>query len=109
LKRDDAIYLAGLFDGEGCVTYKKYWDRKRKDRPRKYLCWRIALEIVMTDKPTIQWCADKFGGKVYKKPIEEKKEDLHEIDRPRYEEQSEEEYLRHCERFFKGEGNDKLE
>ena len=23
-------------------------------------------------------------------------------DRPRYEEQSEEEYLRHCERFFKG-------
>ena len=35
LKRDDVIYLAGLFDGEGCVTYKKYWDRKRKDRPRK--------------------------------------------------------------------------
>ena len=25
-----------------------------------------------------------------------------EKDRPRYEEQSEEEYLRHCERFFKG-------
>ena len=68
LKRDDVIYLAGLFDGEGCVTYKKYWDRKRKDRPRKYLCWRIQMEIVMTDKKTIQWCADKFGGKVYKKP-----------------------------------------
>ena len=54
MKRDDVIYLAGLFDGEGCVTYKKYWDRKRKDRPRKYFCWRIALEIVMTDKPTIE-------------------------------------------------------
>ena len=53
MKRDDVIYLAGLFDGEGCVTYKKYWDCKRKDKPRKYLCWRIALEIVMTDKPTI--------------------------------------------------------
>ena len=40
---------------------------------------------------------------VIKKPIvEKKKEDLHEKDRPRYEEQSEEEYLRHCERFFKG-------
>ena len=25
-----------------------------------------------------------------------------EKDRPRYEEQSEEEYLKHCERFFKG-------
>ena len=38
----------------------------------------------------------------FKKQVEEKKEDLHERDRPRYEEQSEEEYLRHCERFFKG-------
>jgi len=30
-------------------------------------------------------------------------------DRPRYEEQSEEEYLRHCERFFKGWDDDKVE
>ena len=37
-----------------------------------------------------------------KKPIVEKKEELHEKDRPRYEEQSEEEYLKHCEKFFKG-------
>ena len=45
---------------------------------------------------------------VFKKPIEKKKEELHEKDRPRYEEQSEEEYLRHCERFFKGwEDNEK--
>tara|TARA_R100000697_G_scaffold41963_1_gene54749 strand:- start:285 stop:575 length:291 start_codon:yes stop_codon:yes gene_type:complete len=26
------------------------------------------MEIVMTHRPTIQWCADKFGGKVYEKP-----------------------------------------
>jgi hypothetical protein len=46
---------------------------------------------------------------VFKKPIEEKKEKLYEKDRPRYEEQSEEEYLRHCERFFKGwEDEDKV-
>ena len=45
----------------------------------------------------------------YKKPIEEKKEELHEKDRPRYEEQSEEEYLRHCKRFFKGWDDDKVE
>ena len=64
---EDFAYLAGLLDGEGCVTYKKYWDRKRKDRPRKYFCWRIQMEIVMTHRPTIQWCADRFGGKVYEK------------------------------------------
>jgi hypothetical protein len=64
LVNENHIYLAGLLDGEGCVTYKKYWDRKRKDRPRKYFCWRIQMEIVMTHEPTIQWCADNFGGKV---------------------------------------------
>ena len=37
-----------------------------------------------------------------KKPVVEKKEELHEKDRPRYEEQSEEEYLKHCKKFFKG-------
>ena len=31
-----------------------------------------------------------------------------EKDRPRYEEQSEEEYLKHCERFFKGWDDDKV-
>ena len=36
----------------------------------------------------------------------EKKEKLHEKDRPRSEEQAEEEYLKHCERFFKGEHED---
>ena len=65
---EDFAYLAGLIDGEGSITYKQYWDRKRKDRPRKYFCWRIQIEVVMTHKPTIQWCADKFGGKVYLKP-----------------------------------------
>jgi 1-deoxy-D-xylulose 5-phosphate reductoisomerase len=40
---------------------------------QKYYCWRIQMEIVMTDKPTIQWCADKFGGKVYDKPRKEHK------------------------------------
>ena len=65
---EDFAYLAGLLDGEGCVTYKQYWDRKRKDRPHKYFCWRIQMEIVMTDKKTVQWCADKFGGKIYEKP-----------------------------------------
>ena len=52
--REDAIYLAGLFDGEGCVQLSKILDRKRKDRPRKYLCLTCTLDIAMTDKPTIE-------------------------------------------------------
>jgi len=61
-------YMAGLFDGEGCVTYKQYWSSKRDNRPNKYFCWRIQLEIVMTDEATIQWCCDNFGGNCIKKP-----------------------------------------
>jgi len=70
---DMIAYLAGLFDGEGCVTYKKYWSNKRENRPRKYYCWRIQLEIVMTDEATIQWCCDNFGGRCIPKPRKEYK------------------------------------
>jgi len=66
---DDMIkYLAGLFDGEGCVTYKKYLSSERNNRPNRYQCWRIQLEIVMTHKDTIQWCCDHFGGNLCLKP-----------------------------------------
>ena len=70
---EEIVYLAGLFDGEGCVTYKRYWSSKRKNRPRIYLCWRIQLEIVMTDETTIQWCCDNFGGRCIEKPRKEYK------------------------------------
>ena len=51
----DMAYLAGLFDGEGCVIYKQYLDSKRKNRPKRYKVWRIALEMSMTDEPVIRW------------------------------------------------------
>lgn len=70
---DKLAYLAGLFDGEGCVTYKQYWCTKREDRPRSYYCWRIQMEIVMTHEPTIKWCADTFGGRCIPKPRKEYK------------------------------------
>ena len=55
MNTNDAAYIAGLFDGEGCVTYKQYWDVKRKNRPRRYKVWRIAMEMSMTDEPVIRW------------------------------------------------------
>ena len=51
----DIAYLTGLFDGEGCVIYKQYLDSKRKNRPKRYKVWRIALEMSMTDEPVIRW------------------------------------------------------
>ena len=38
--RDDAIYLAGLFDGEGCVQFHRRYKGKKGD-PAKKLIWKI--------------------------------------------------------------------
>ena len=63
------IYLAGLFDGEGCVTYKQRLEH-RKGKPRPYLYWQIRLEINMIDKYTIDYVANTFacGSRDYRKP-----------------------------------------
>ena len=47
-------YIAGLFDGEGCVSYKQY-DRKRPHNKRAYPTWSIRLEISMTDQSILKW------------------------------------------------------
>ena len=49
----DIAYIAGLFDGEGTVSYKKY-PKKRKGVKKDYTTWNIGLEISMTDKNIIE-------------------------------------------------------
>ena len=60
MNTNDAAYIAGLFDGEGSVTYKQYMC-KRKGKTKAYPTWSIELEISMTDKEVIKWCHDLFG------------------------------------------------
>ena len=51
----DIAYIAGIFDGEGSLTYKKYKERRKKGNKINYYdCWRIAMEVSMTDKNTIE-------------------------------------------------------
>ena len=69
---NDAAYIAGLFDGEGCVTCKQK-KTKRADRGGKiYNQWYIRCEISMTDKAVIDWLHETLGfgwsaEKIYKK------------------------------------------
>ena len=57
----EAAYIAGLFDGEGCVTCKKK-PTKRADRNGKvYNQWYIRCEITMTDKDIIAWLHETLG------------------------------------------------
>lgn len=56
IKPIDASWAAGLFDGEGCVTYKKYYEKKtKKGKSNRYLCQRICLEVAMTCEATVRY------------------------------------------------------
>ena len=58
---NEAAYIAGLFDGEGCVTCKQK-PTKRADRKGKvYNQWYIRCEISMTDKDVISWLQETLG------------------------------------------------
>jgi intein/homing endonuclease len=56
LSPTEAAYFAGLFDGEGNVNVAQYWKLNKK-MGKKYLCWRIAMEIAMTDKEQLNGVA----------------------------------------------------
>ena len=66
----EAAYIAGLFDGEGTITYKKYPERKKKgNKVNTYNCWRISMEIAMTDESVLIWLTEVLGcGTLNKKP-----------------------------------------
>ena len=54
----DIAYIAGLFDGEGCVQIKQRIETKKKHKglgTRKPKTWRISLEMSMTDESVIRW------------------------------------------------------
>ena len=61
MNNNEIAYIAGLFDGEGCVTCKQK-KTKRKDKGGKiYNQWYIRCEISMTDKSVIGWIHEVLG------------------------------------------------
>jgi len=66
IRESDIAYIAGLFDGEGSIDIKK---RKEKKRAGTYNCWRISMEISMTDESVLRWVTEVLGvGTLTKKP-----------------------------------------
>ena len=62
MNESDIAYIAGLFDGEGSVYFKKMKQIKH-NRPGKPIhnVIVIRMEIAMTDKDVVKWCHDFFG------------------------------------------------
>ena len=68
MKESDAAYLAGLFDGEGCITYKQKM-KQRRPVEKAYPTWDIRMEINMTHQSVIRLIHEMTGvGTVTKKP-----------------------------------------
>ena len=54
ISETDAAYIAGLFDGEGSISYKQYM-RKKPHNKKAYPIWQIRMEVSMTDKSVLTW------------------------------------------------------
>ena len=69
----DKAYIAGLFDGEGSIHFKRAPEKKRSGT---YNCMRISMEITMTDKSVLMWVHEVLGvGTFTKKPRKGKRKD----------------------------------
>ena len=72
LSSEDIAYIAGLFDGEGSIHFKRGTEKKKKHKGKGYrtsMSQRISMEVTMTDESVIRWMHEVLGvGTVVKKP-----------------------------------------
>ena len=54
----DRAYIAGLFDGEGSIHFKRGPEKKKKHKGKGYRIsnsLRLSMEITMTDESVLLW------------------------------------------------------
>ena len=76
----DRAYIAGLFDGEGSIHFKRGIEKKKrhKGKPGYRLSnsMRISMEVTMTDRSVLQWMHDVLKvGTLVKKPRKGRRKD----------------------------------
>ena len=68
----DKAYIAGLFDGEGSIYFKRGVEKKKKHKGGGYRIsnsMRISMEISMTDRSVLLWLLEVLGcGTLTNKP-----------------------------------------
>jgi len=63
MKERNWSYLAGLFDGEGCISMES-WNRTDSSGYR-YIQHGLVIAIINTDKRLMDWLIKYFGGVYY--------------------------------------------
>ena len=75
----DMAYIAGLFDGEGSIYFKRGVEKKKKHKGEGYRLsnsMRISMEITMTDKSVLVWVHEVLGvGTLRPKRVKGKRKD----------------------------------
>ena len=59
LKQRDLIYMAGFFDGEGCVVISKVNLKNPNYKSPRYV---LEVSAYNCDKPVMDWITTTFGG-----------------------------------------------
>ena len=80
MREADIASIAGLFDGEGSIYYKKGTEKKKKHKGKPGYrisnSWRINMEVTMTDPMVINWLRETLKtGTVTKKPRKGRRKD----------------------------------
>ena len=60
----DKAYIAGLFDGEGSIHFRRGIEKKKKHKGKGYRTsnsMRISMEITMTDRSVLVWVHEVLG------------------------------------------------
>ena len=75
----DKAYIAGLFDGEGSIHFRRGPEKKKKHKGKGYRMsnsMRISMEITMTDKSVLKWVHEVLNvGTLTDKPRKGKRVD----------------------------------
>lgn len=58
----EIAYLAGFFDGEGCVSILRFAEKRRA---ATYFAYRLQVRIGNTNLEVLEWIQSKFGGTIY--------------------------------------------
>jgi len=80
IRESDLAYIAGLFDGEGSIHFRRGPEKKKKHKGkpgyRMSNSMRINMEITMTDQSVLIWLHEVLGvGTLTKKPRKGKRVD----------------------------------
>ena len=65
IAKDDKIYFAGLFDGEGCVFIHKTHSASGKNNN-----YTLAVSFGLTYEPVLKKMQKLFGGSVCRKDMD---------------------------------------